>query len=680
MRAFLVMFLACTACSGAPVVTHEPATSVARTTPSAPAPTPAAELPAPDTAADPPTPEDLAAIAARSNEPVISSEHAPRFAPDGRQLAFVVTEAATRTLVLQDAAHPTEPPRRVAALDRRINRPVFAPDGRSLYFLSDNSGDEAYGVYRIDLASGELQTIDAASGVRHQGPWLSRAGDRMLFNARPMQASGTILHEQHLGNDAAAPSIVFESTTLDVVAVSPDASTVALVRAPRADALFLLDLLSGSEAGRPSGRDAGTPPPEPRRIHPLVDGPSKIHDAAFSPDGSLLYVAADDGGELTRVLAFATNTGREVRSRSDESTPGGVVQGLIARGSTVAYVIDLGTHHALRLLDARSLSPRPAVNLPLGSEVPGAHHPNNTGGLSLSGDGRLAAIEWSTPDAPSRVLLVDARTGSVSNLTPPASGTSTHIDARVERVRSFDGLEIPTLLYGSNRSSRGPVVMYIHGGFPFASTAAYNPWLARLVAEGYVVVAPNVRGSSGFGAAYERADDGAKKLDGVRDFRAVGEWIASQPWADPRRIAVMGPSAGGYYTLMTIAHQPDLWRAAVAIVPLYDLRLALAAMDGDLRLFLSHELAPDDEPALLAALSPSTYVDSIRTPLFVYAGARDVRTPAEQILSLVGSLRQRGRRVEFMLAQESGHSRSSPATVAEMDTRVLRFLRTELAP
>lgn len=104
----------------------------------------------------------------------------------------------------------------------------------------------------------------------------------------------------------------------------------------------------------------------------------------------------------------------------------------------------------------------------------------------------------------------------------------------------------------------------------------------------------------------------------------------------------------------------------------------MSGMDGMLRRFWDRELVPQNEPAILSAISPSTYVDRIRAPLFVYGAVNDVRTPIAQIDLLVHETRSNGLTVEYMRSETSGHSRSDPRTVAEMNVRMLRFLRTHL--
>jgi dipeptidyl aminopeptidase/acylaminoacyl peptidase len=613
-------------------------------------------------AGDAARPEDVARAAALAAVPAPVVELIPRFAPDGHRVAFVANYSGQRALYVQDLDTRAQP-RKVGPVER-FRRPGFSPDGKQLYFTADRGGDEAFAIKRIDLATGEIADVAAGEALRRDGPWFVGSGERFLFSARPLAGRGLTLFEQPAAPPA-TPTRVFQDDDLWLAEVRPDGRQI-VVAPELSDTLLLVDLPGGP----------------PRRIYPAAGTPAgraDIQDVAYAADGGRLFVAISEGERL-HVLALDPRTGREERRYTDPAVPGGTAHALQARGGSVAFVVDFGTHHELRVLDTATLAPRPTPRLPLGSEVPGAGHPNSTHGLSLSADGRRLAVQWSTPAEPARVYLVDTATGAHAPLTDVARPPATPVAAELTRVKSFDGLEVPVLVYGADASGGGkrPVIMSIHGGFAFASTSRFDPNLTLYVAEGYVVVEPNVRGSAGFGTAYERADDGVKKLDGVRDFRAVAEWIAKQPWADAGRMAVMGGSAGGYYTLLCLEHQPETWRAGVALVPLYDLQAALNGMDGDLRNFMSHELVPPSEPGILAAISPSTYVDRIRAPVFVYAGANDVRTPTAQIDPLVRALRDRGRPVEYMLAAGEGHSAGAPATRAELQARILRFLREAL--
>jgi dipeptidyl aminopeptidase/acylaminoacyl peptidase len=620
-------------------------------------------------AADPARPEDeekAGAILAASR---VVFEGAPRFSPDGKSVAFVANYDGQRALYLHSLAQ--DPPRRIAQVPLRFRRPVFSPDGESIYFTSDRDGDEAFAIRRIVLATGAIDEVTPGEKLRRDhGPYFT-SRERMRFTARKMNAHGTALYEQSLARDS-VPLLVFEHAGFDLAAMRPDGGQIALYPAGKSFSLSVVDLPASSTVRLlyPRGN------PEKKR--------ARILAACYSIDGARLFVATDDGGEQTHLLALDAKSGDELARFSEPRIPGGDIQGLVAGRDTVAYVIDLGTHHELRVLDSAALTLRPNATLPLGSEVPGSHHPNSTSSLDIAPDGSRVAVQWSAPSSPPRIYLVETGPGRTRPLTSEPRGEPMReppsVELEIARVPSFDGLEIPTLIYRPRGTSgRLPVVVSIHGGFPFASTARFDPQLAILVGEGYAVVEPNVRGSGGFGRSYERADDGVGKLNGVRDFAAVARWIAKQPWGDSTRMMVMGPSAGGYYALMCLAHYPELWRAGVALVPLYDLPMALSAMDGSLRLFLEQqELVPLSETGTLAALSPHSYVDRIRAPLFVYAGAKDVRTPTTQIDRLVHDLRGRGVRVEYMRAEQAGHSRGDPKLDAMRLARVLRFIREAL--
>lgn len=622
-----------------------------------------------------PHPEDEAKAAELSDLSATISETSPRFSPNGRLVAFVGNRDG-RSLYVQDLGAAAEPRRIPVNLPKRFRRPQFSPDGEFIYFTTDEDGDEAFSIDRIELSSGALEEVTARDKRRHDGPFFAKRGamaDRFLFTCRSPDQRGLSLFEQSAQPGAAAVK-VYENADRYLAAVRFDLRQVVVGELGQGRALWVVDLEAAKAGEVPMAS-------EPRQLYPPGDLAAKgarIHDVEYAPDGDRVLVATDDGGEATHVLALDAGTGRELGRFTEGRMPGGDVQGMVAAGDSIAFIVDLGTHHELRVLDARTLVRRPGASLGLGSEVPGSSHPNNTSGLAISPDGRHLAVQWSTPWSAPRIQIVDTHTGESGPLTNAPKAVGPEMDVRVVGIRSFDGLEIPTLVYRSNDDVKHPVVMQIHGGFAYAASARFDPWNSLLVANGYAVVEPNVRGSGGFGRAFERADDGIDKLNAVRDHGAVGRWIAAQPWADASRMAVTGRSAGGYYTLMALASYPELWHAGIAIVPTYDLARDIAAMDSDLRHYLeTREFVPLTETGAIAALSPSTYVDRIRAPLFVYAGARDVRSTVEQIDRLVRDLRARGRTVEYMREARAGHSEDA-TLVSIQRARMLRFLRDAL--
>jgi hypothetical protein len=317
-------------------------------------------------AGDEARPEDGEALAAMLAAPPVLE--APAFARRPEVL-FVSNMGGERAVRAGPRRAPL-PARSVSAVNLR--RPVVSADGLHVYFTSDTQGDEAYRIMRIVLATGAIEDVAVDGHLRREGPWLTETG-RVFFTARAMTARGAVLFEQPTAAGA-APREILRDEDADVARVRADGQEALLLRAPLHDLLWAVLLPAEGQAGAR------------RVLYPTPGATServRIFDVAYSPDGRRVYVAASASGDTTVVIALDARTGREVARATEARVPGGDIQSLRAEGAVVAYIADLGTHHEVRVLDARTLRRRPDPRLPLGSEVPGAMHPTN-GGLSLS--------------------------------------------------------------------------------------------------------------------------------------------------------------------------------------------------------------------------------------------------------------------------------------------------------
>jgi dipeptidyl aminopeptidase/acylaminoacyl peptidase len=202
---------------------------------------------------------------------------------------------------------------------------------------------------------------------------------------------------------------------------------------------------------------------------------------------------------------------------------------------------------------------------------------------------------------------------------------------------------------------------------------------AFFLMQGYAWVAPNVRGSSGFGRAFEMADNGRKRLAALDDVDTVADWVAAQPWADRQRLVVLGGSYGGYTTLMALIRKPELWAAGIDLFGPVDWHTVLAVTSGVIRdMFRLEvgELGKDDD--FLTQISPITGIGAIKRPLFVYAGANDPRVPRSESDQVVRAVRAHGVRCEYMVKDDEGHSLSHRPNQIELYSRAARFLESAL--
>ena len=333
-----------------------------------------------------------------------------------------------------------------------------------------------------------------------------------------------------------------------------------------------------------------------------------------------------------------------------------------------------GSVSEIALLDARTLARVSTVNKPLGQGAAGPFTP----------DGKHLTATWSTPNTPYDLFSIDLATGAVSPMRDdprPSLAGSPEIESRVVAIPSFDGGTIPANVYMAKGEATRPhpTIVAYHGGPSRVSAIQWSERNSFFVSLGYAVVEPNVRGSTGYGRAYELADNGAARRDALKDVETSARWVAAQPWADSERMVVFGESYGGYTALVALARWPDIWRAGVDMSGIVDLRTFMSSTSGRIReVFLAELGDPVKDAELYAELSPITRVDDIVDPTFVYEGANDPRVPRSESDIIVKALRARNVTCEYMLAEDEGHSLDRPENQRAFYGRVARFLETAL--
>ena len=306
----------------------------------------------------------------------------------------------------------------------------------------------------------------------------------------------------------------------------------------------------------------------------------------------------------------------------------------------------------------------------------------------FSPDGTQVAFAFSTPTEPHQVWMHDFESGGAEKLTDLGS-VEDGVEPELHRVESFDGESIPVFLFLPDGDGPFPVVVTVHGG----PEAQWQPWYSSgfgaltqyLVAGGYAVVAPNVRGSSGYGKRFEHLDDVEKRLDSVADLASLHAWLAARPEIDGSRAVVYGRSYGGYMVLAALAFQPELWAAGIEFVGISNLRTFLENTSIWRRAAREREYGPLSDPELLERLSPWSRLDAIRAPLFIEHGRNDPRVPVSESEAIHEELVRRGVRCELVIYEDEGHMVEKLANRVDVFERATSFLdevleRAEVAP
>ncbi|HWM29483.1 MAG TPA: prolyl oligopeptidase family serine peptidase, partial [Woeseiaceae bacterium] len=219
--------------------------------------------------------------------------------------------------------------------------------------------------------------------------------------------------------------------------------------------------------------------------------------------------------------------------------------------------------------------------------------------------------------------------------------------------------QIPAWVYRPRSDGPVPVIISIHGGPEGQARPYFNStfqmWMDTL---GVAVIAPNVRGSNGYGKSYLALDNGFKREDSVRDIGALLHWIATQPDLDESRVAVYGGSYGGYMVLASSVHYSDRLRAAVDVVGISNFVTFLENTEDYRRDLRRAEYGDEREPQMRAHLekiSPLNNVGEIGIPMFIVQGENDPRVPVTESAQVVRALREQGQPVWYMNALNEGH-------------------------
>ncbi|MBE1556591.1 S9 family peptidase [Sporosarcina limicola] len=282
---------------------------------------------------------------------------------------------------------------------------------------------------------------------------------------------------------------------------------------------------------------------------------------------------------------------------------------------------------------------------------------------------------------PGDIWAYDIQKGKAERLT--YFGVSEEIEhlwtqPEVCKFKSFDELEVPYFYYSKEQNPKATVI-YIHGGPESQIRASFNPVIQYLISKGFAVVAPNVRGSMGYGRKYVQLDDGRKRMDAVADLASLVEDLVQTKSIDRNKIGIMGRSYGGFMVLAAVTHYPNLWAAGVNIVGISHFKTFLENTGSWRRKLRECEygtLGVDDD--FFEEIAPLNHLASIQAPLLVFHGQNDTRVPVSEAEQLTKEMREMKKDVELFIFEDEGHQTEKLANHITMNTKIVEFFNKTL--
>jgi dipeptidyl aminopeptidase/acylaminoacyl peptidase len=578
------------------------------------------------------------------------------FSPDKKK----VLVTSNQTGVPNAFAIPVDGGKPVQLTDSKVSAVFvlgyFPKDERFLY-SSDQGGNEQNHLY-VQAPDGKVR--DLTPGEKVKANFLRWAPDQrsFFFATNERDPSAFDLYEMTL--DGYERKLLFTNEgNYEIGDVSPDRRWVSLSKSQTTtDAdVYLHD--------RTTGKTALLTPDDPPSSEVLSESQT------FSPDGKSLYFTTDKGSEFAYLVRHDLATGE----RSEVLRPQWDVTSanFSADGRYFGTTINNDARTELRLFEAASMKPVELGSLPAGDVT----------GVNFSRDSSMMAF-YLESSAPRNLFVRDMASGQVRQLTQalnPAIKPEHLVQAQVVRFKSYDGVEIPGLLYqphGAGAGNKVPALVWVHGGPGGQSRVGYNEFLQYLVNHGYAVYAINNRGSSGYGKTFYSMDDRKHGDADLGDCVASKKMLIDTGWVDPERIGIVGGSYGGYMVLAALTFRPREFAVGVDIYGVSNwvrTMESIPAWWGPIRESLHKEMGhPVQDLEYLRRISPLFHAAKIERPLIVLQGANDPRVLRVESDEIVAAVRKKGVPVEYHVFENEGHGFQRRETKKQAYEATLAFL------
>jgi dipeptidyl aminopeptidase/acylaminoacyl peptidase len=587
------------------------------------------------------------------------------WSPDGRSIAFISNISGRRNLWLVSTSGGS--PVQIAVSDQRQGSPAWSPDGKWIAFISDHDGNEQWDIFLVRSAGGEIINLTRTPQIAETDPAWSPDGKSLAYLVKPKTAPNWEIDAIDIGTRQVQHVTKGTPHHLSVANFvwSPNGTQVAytLENANGKDSnIMIADLAAGKSKNMTNHKG---------ELHFVVND--------WSPDGNSLLITSDaaNGYQNIGLMDIATQQISWLTMDKWESTGGN----FSPNGKLLTWTTNVDGNTDVLLYNIEN---RSTQTLPLKKGT------NTLGGAesAFSRDNSKLLLYHNGPDSPNDVWVFNFASGNSASGQAHAVTHSLAAGVRAEdtvepflvHYPSTDGKwQISAFVYvpyNLQRKPENPAIVYIHGGPASQTVNAFDRAVQYLVNQGYIVIAPNYRGSTGYGKDFQEANFNDMGGGDLQDNLAAADWVKKTGYVDPKKLIIMGGSYGGYMTMMGVTKTPELWAAGVAIVPFVNWFTEIENEDPLLReIDLATMGDPVKEKARYEERSPIFFVDKIKAPLLLLAGGNDPRCPKSEAQQVADAVHKRGGVAELKIYEDEGHGFARRENQIDAYTRVANFLK-----
>ena len=526
----------------------------------------------------------------------------------------------------------------------------FPYDERFLY-TSDGGGDELNHVY----ADGpDMDATDLTPGENLKAGFVGWIADGAAFILQTNERDNRFFDLYRYDAASFERELVFANDLgLGGLTVSRDGAYAAGIKSRTSadDDIYLVNLAEGAEPVNITEHEGNI-------SHSVYD---------FTPEGDKLVYGTDEHGEFRQAWTYDIATGAEETLITDDWDIQFVSYSPSGRYRVHGANVDASTQ--VTITDRQSGDP---LSLPDG--LPDG----DLRSIRFSKDENTVAFLVNASTSPSNVFTVDLGDGSFTQHTQALNSEidpSHLVDSEVIRYESFDGLEIPSILYkpkGASADNPAPALVWVHGGPGGQTRTGYSATIQHLVNHGYAILGANNRGSSGYGKTFYHMDDKKHGEVDLQDIVYGRTYLESLDWVDNDRIGIIGGSYGGYMVMAALAFEPEVFDVGVNIFGVTNWVRTLTSIPPWWESFKESLYDEMGDPATDGErhrrISPLFHAENIVKPVLVVQGANDPRVLQIESDEMVEALRENGVPVEYVLFPDEGHgfrSRDNRITASE---------------
>ena len=606
------------------------------------------------------SPQKYSAAAFYENTTYVVADTEFAISPDGKRLLITSDATGIFNSYALNLETGNQTPLTASDTDAVFSVSYF-PDGTRFLYTSDKGGNELDHLY---VSGPDNKALDLTPGDEIRAGFVGWVSDGESFIIMTNERDSRFNDLYRYSSDTYERILVFKNEFgADSFEVSPDGSVAVFIK-PKTSADNDLYLV-------PLGRNGS-----PKLITPH-DGDIYHSVYGFTPEGDKLVVGTDAFGEFRQAWTYDLKSGEEkllidddwdVRSVSYSPSGRYQIHSVNEDASTKVAIMERATGEALSF----------PAGLPRG----------NAGSVRFTSDEKFLVLRINSDTSPGNIFLIGLGKNDVKQLTValnPEINQANLVESSVIRYESFDGLEIPSILYkpkGASASNPVPALVLVHGGPGGQSETGYDAEVQHLVNHGYAVLAANNRGSDGYGKTYYHLDDRRHGEDDLDDIVLARAYLDSLDWIDNDKIGIWGGSYGGYMVMAALAFRPDAFEVGVNVFGVTNWIRTLSSIPDwweAAKEEIFDELGdPNTDAERLRRISPLFHAENIEKPVLVVQGANDPRVLQVESDEMVAAIRNNNVPVEYVLFPDEGHGFNKRKNRVTASEAYLSFLNKYL--